>query len=398
MIFIVGARRSGTYWLQRIVSAHPNVSAIPTETHLFYGVLPLFKILQHSVRSSTHMVYADRDAVLDAVRDLCDVVFAGYLEPGADRLVERTPFHAFHLDLINEVYPDARFVHIVRDGRDVARSIVAQGWRRGPKDIEGAAGEWRDAILAARAAGLPAERYREVRYEGLLEEGARGIIELYEWLGLTTEPETIAEAVAEAGISANMGPEPSGVALAKWREASSPHDLAAFERIAGDLLAELGYPALDPAGAAPEAAPPRRLGRAARARLRSVRRGPEPAANGGAGYNQALVDEVLGSLREGALDRLAGLMTEGALVRIVSPAGTQEARAERGRELLARELRGDTALGGRQLRGDVFPGVPYAGVVLALEEADERIATRLVFLRLKDGRVAELVLYRLPSA
>src|SRR4051794_19181933 len=54
MIFNVGARRSGTFWLQRIVAAHPGVSAVPSETHLFSdGIAPLFSRLQHSVRSST---------------------------------------------------------------------------------------------------------------------------------------------------------------------------------------------------------------------------------------------------------------------------------------------------------------------------------------------------------
>ena len=118
MIFNFGARRSGTFWLQRIVTAHPAVSAVPSETYLFsHGVSPLLERFQHSARSSPEVgaVYVDRDNLIDAVRDLCDTVFGQFLEAGTERVAERTPHHAWHLGLIAEVYPDARFVHIIRD-------------------------------------------------------------------------------------------------------------------------------------------------------------------------------------------------------------------------------------------------------------------------------------------
>src|SRR4051794_40275276 len=243
MIFNVGSRRSGTYWLQRIVSAHPDVAAVPSETHLFAGgIAPLFEGFQHSLRSSAKVgeVYVEREAALDATRDLCDVVFAGAVEPGAARIAERTPLHVFHLELIAAIYPDARFVHIIRDGRDVARSVAAQRW--GPEEITEAAGEWRDAIGAARGAGLPGDVYREVRYENLLTDPAPVVAELYQWLGLAASDASVAEAIGEAGIGANLGAAPSGIGVAKWRDAYTPADLAAFDRVAGDMLRELGYP------------------------------------------------------------------------------------------------------------------------------------------------------------
>jgi hypothetical protein len=94
MIFNVGARRSGTHWLQRVVTAHPEVSAVPSETHLLsHGIAPLFERFQHSLRSSSTVgkVYVDREAILDATRDLCDVVFMEFMEAGTSRIAERTP-------------------------------------------------------------------------------------------------------------------------------------------------------------------------------------------------------------------------------------------------------------------------------------------------------------------
>src|SRR5437773_700229 len=92
LIFSVGARRSGTYWLQRIIAAHPLVAEVPSETHLFsHGIAPLMERFQHEDPTSPEVgsVFAERGAVLDAVRDLCDTVFSGFLQPGQEYVAER---------------------------------------------------------------------------------------------------------------------------------------------------------------------------------------------------------------------------------------------------------------------------------------------------------------------
>jgi hypothetical protein len=278
MIFNVGARRSGTFWLQRIVTAHPEVAAVPSETHLFSdGIAPLFERFQHSERASPRVgeVYVERDSILDAARDLCDVVFAEFREPGASRVAERTPLHALHLDLIAAIYPDARFVHIIRDGRDVAHSIAAQPW--GPETIEGAAQEWRTAVVAARGASLPPQTYREIRYEDLLADAERAIRDVYGWLGLDADDRIVAAAVNEANVGANLGASLSGIAAGKWRDMYSSRELAAFDRVAGDLLAELGYPPSGPEGTARARAGSGRLAKVAAQRLAGIRRRRTPS-------------------------------------------------------------------------------------------------------------------------
>ena len=129
MIFNVGARRSGTYWVQRIVCAHPSVAEVPSETYVFsHGIAPLMERFQHEDRGAQEVgrVYADRERLIGAVRALCDAVFGEFAQAGERHVAERTPWHVLHLPLIAEVYPDARFVHVVRDGRDAVRSLVAQ--------------------------------------------------------------------------------------------------------------------------------------------------------------------------------------------------------------------------------------------------------------------------------
>jgi len=240
-IFILGARRSGTYWLQRIVTAHSRIGAVPSETHLFsHGIRPLMDRLEGAEVGDPTVgrVHADREAVLDAVRDLCDIVFAPY-RAGEDGWVsERTPLHVYHLGLIAAVYPDAKIVHIVRDGRDVARSLVEQGW--GPTTHEAAAMEWRDAIRSARAADLPAASYRELRYEELIAGADRLLGDLFGWLEV---PATDSDLQAAAQAAAEVANTASGRPGAqRWREELSRRQVAQIERTAGPELELMGYP------------------------------------------------------------------------------------------------------------------------------------------------------------
>jgi hypothetical protein len=395
MIFNVGSRRSGTFWLQRIVAAHPEVAAVPSETHLFsHGLAPLFERFQHSLRSSSTVgtVFVEREAVLDAARDLSDVVFAGMLEPGTKRLAERTPMHVLHLRLMASIYPDARFVHIIRDGRDVARSIRAQEW--GPQQLEEAAGEWREAILAARRADLSPTVYREVRYEQLLRDPEGTVMDLYTWLGLPTNDDVIADAVAEARIEANLGGYPSRIAAAGWRESYSQADLATFDRVAGDLLRELGYPASE--ASEPPEGPTRRptdLTMKLRAGVTSIRR-PRLGQRDRAvptGPLQQLLERTVGGLQSGAPEEISATLTPDALVRFVTPEGGDQGRGEHGRALLRRLLQ-EGAFTGRQVRGDVYLAQPYAGIVLAYGDGGLR-AERTIFVRFAGDRIGELIIY-----
>jgi hypothetical protein len=240
MIFNVGARRSGTYWVQRIVCAHPTVAEVPSETHVFsHGIAPLMERFQHEDPGAQEVgrVYADRERLIAAVRALCDTVFGAFAQAGEQHVAERTPWHVLHLPLIAEVYPDARFVHIVRDGRDAVRSLVAQPW--GPRTVAEAAEEWRASVEAGRAAapGL-GERLLEVRYEEMLADPAAAIGRLYAHLGLERG---LDEALAAAGEVANLGPQDRRVGAGKWREGWGRRDLRDFERVADGLLRELGY-------------------------------------------------------------------------------------------------------------------------------------------------------------
>ena len=125
MIFLVGARRSGTNWLQRVVGAHPDVALVPSETYLFSrGIAPLAERFHQGVRSSpsTGVMYMDAAELTDALRDFTDRVLAPFLDgvPGASRLAERTPEHVTCLRLIGSIYPAISLWLLSRPGARAA--------------------------------------------------------------------------------------------------------------------------------------------------------------------------------------------------------------------------------------------------------------------------------------
>jgi Sulfotransferase family len=400
MVFNFGVQRSGTLWLQRIVGAHPAVATVPSETALFsLGIGPLHERFHHGLRSSTTVdqTYVDRDVLLDATRDFCDAVLAGHLTEGARYLAERTTAHVTSVDLIAAVYPDARLVHIIRDGRDVARSLVAREW--GPSTVAQAAEQWRSEVVAARSAA-PAQGYREVRYEALLEDPRGSIADLYEWLGLEHSDAVLDEAVAEAGIRRNQDADDPAPRHGKWRDHFSAADLRAFEQVAGDLLQELGYER-ETAGAS------RAAGRGAGVRDRvaaaAARRGRAPrgrAPDGGIGEvggalagSQWLVDRLLGAIHEDRSGELSELVAPDARIRVV---GSGEETSGRGPDGLRAAVSQDPAWRGRQLRGDMHPGVPTYSIVLTYELSDGMRADRVLELTIRERVAHAVTIYRPP--
>lgn len=403
MIFCVGARRSGTNWLQRTLAAHSVIVAIPSETYLFSrGIQPLRERFQHVAAGSarTGFTYMHRDTLLDALRDFCDIVFSGIaatLDPDARFILERTPEHVRCLDLIGEVYPDAAVVHIIRDGRDVARSLLSQEW--GPATMEEAAEEWRASVEAGRASGRNLERYREVRYEELLADPVAGLTDLFSWFGLDATSEAVQAGLEEAGVRYNVDPSAPAVAAGKWRDTLTPDDVAVFERVAGETLSSLGYVPLGTAPEVPRRRPPRRPVTAS-VSLRSLRRRRsafDKQALSRAEEVQRVAHRFLGLIAERRLDRLEEALHPSVYVRLVAPGSDWHARGAEARQRLFETLEKDEALAARQTRGDVHPGIPTF-VFLGSYSDGTHSFDRGFALTVEGGLVTRVTYYRFPLA
>lgn len=411
MVFVVGARRSGTLWLQRALECHPALVSAPTETYLFAnGIEPLTQLFQHGSPASIAVAqtYMDRDDLIDALRDFCDRVFMGLrdqLRPNATHILERTPWHAKVLPLVGEIYPDAAVLHIIRDGRDVARSLVSRHW--GPETYEDAAEEWRTTVEAARECGPSLARYREVRYETLIADPESQMLDIFEWLSLPATPATLAALRLEMTTPVNLRPEDSKVAAAKWESTLSHEDRRTVERVAGSLLVELGYatpdtlakPAGEPGPAAPATKAPtrplaRRIARRLLRRGHSRPVGPAPATDGSGQGNQRVLDVLLECCAGRVVDAAALQFSPTAMIRSIVGDQSWRARGADAVERVLAEMRDDGARSARLISADCYPlGVTVTAIV-DNEARDGGRMRRVVVAEFRDGAVAGLAYYR----
>jgi Sulfotransferase family len=261
-VLILGVRRSGTTLLRVMLDRHSQL-AVPDES---YFVPQL---------ADRHLRRIDRDAFLDDVRRVVDwelpldelrarlrdgmpvgeaigTVFAVYAEAqGKARWGDKTPMYMQNLRLLERLFPDALFVHLIRDGRDAAlsflampRGIVTETWMH-PRTAADFACQWRTEVAAARALGRRAgERYVEVRYEDLVDDVEQVLRRICAFAGLAYEP-AMADYTGNVDVSAKPHQQrlrqPPTKGVRNWRAQMSPGDVAAFEHVAGELLRQLGY-------------------------------------------------------------------------------------------------------------------------------------------------------------
>lgn len=277
-IFIGGAGRSGTTLLVDLLGLHPNLSPV-YETDFVVFIARLLgagvstdvaatQIAQfmeqwtrglphrpHNKRAherfvhGPHHILFDRDTALAETRRFCDAIavgrevegFRNFLDAlfgeharldGKTRWINKTPAYVRMLPVLRQVYPDMKFLHCVRDGRDVAASIVTRPF--GPARVDEAARWWAGSVQA----GIQFERahpehVRSVRYEDLLTDPVATLEPVLEWLG---------EAGAASMLRAHaIGLDPSRSGA--WRASFSDEDRTAFRTEAGGLLSHLGYAA-----------------------------------------------------------------------------------------------------------------------------------------------------------
>ncbi|UJA18848.1 sulfotransferase [Thermoleophilia bacterium SCSIO 60948] len=290
--FIVGVGRSGTTLLRLMLDAHPAL-AIPPET----GFLPELRTASEEGRDSqaqlvdviaSHWRWGDygleRDDVLEraerhreAGEKCVPAALRGFYEAyaareGKPRWGDKTPAYVRRLRHIHHALPEARFIHIYRDGRDVSLSRVNTLALTDDVTMAKAARIWKRSIRRARRQGekLGPELYTEVRYESLVADPEPELRRICEHVRLDFDPamldyhERSADRLAELdrdlpsrGAKPTRSAEsrmamheaatrpPDEAMLGKWRREMSADDLATFERIAGEVLTELGYPLSD---------------------------------------------------------------------------------------------------------------------------------------------------------
>jgi hypothetical protein len=269
--FVVGVGRSGTTLLRLMLDAHPQL-AIGPETQFLPDVIDAADPAGAIVGSRTW-----DDFGLDAqefARRVNDQDIAGVLRTfyglyaesqGKSRWGEKTPGYVRSMDSIAAILPEGRFIHLIRDGRDVALSRRARGMGA-DKPMAKTANLWRRRIEDARkqARGLDG-RYMELRYEDLVTDPEPHLRTICEFVELEFDPAMLRHSEgAEARLAELGGLEAVGGRQARdaderasaharakeaastarigiWRTEMDEADRHEFEAVAGDLLRDLGY-------------------------------------------------------------------------------------------------------------------------------------------------------------
>lgn len=280
LVFVVGCPRSGTTWVQRLLASHPNV-ATGQETDLFdvyvgpqIRAWRRFAMPGSSGRGIVGLAcYMDDARFLKGIRTYLVSLLNAILAPVRDgqMFVEKTPSHALFLEEIRCLLPACKVIHVVRDPRDVAASLLAasQSWAESwaPKDADSASRLWLEHVSGARK-GLElfgAEKYVEIRYEDLFAEPEQYLGILWKFLSLSFDNSEVEKAVlankAEATRSGKATKIPlGGIARTHfgghvrdpegfvrsngpgaWRQELSWRSARRVERIAGQMMASFGY-------------------------------------------------------------------------------------------------------------------------------------------------------------
>ena len=280
--FVVGATRSGTTLLRLMLDAHPEL-AIPSETHFIPELIgarekhgasreQMLELMVSHRRwgdfglepSELDAAWAELDPLTgpDAVRAFFRLYATKLGKPEA-RWGDKTPGYVKSMREIQTFLPEARFVHLIRDGRDVALSVLKQDW--GPQSIEAAAEKWRSRVLRGRAQQPYLGFYIEVKFEDLVLDTERELRRICEFIELDFDPAMLGyhetaerrlQEKARALPRAHGAPQaaekrlashaktfepPNPELIGTWRKKMPAADRAAYESLAGDLLADLGY-------------------------------------------------------------------------------------------------------------------------------------------------------------
>jgi hypothetical protein len=250
-IFIIGCGRSGTTLLRMMLDSHPRISA-GEETKFLTDLQPI--VGEHWRLLSAYGF--SRAWWLDRIRAFYAGFQADYLaRRSKQRWAEKTPGYTFHLDFIAELFPDAQYVHMIRDGRDVVASFRDRwGYKAG---LRAANSVWRESVARARDFGsrLPEGRYQELRYEALVadpETEMRALLAFLgeEWDAQVLRYDEVAHDTTEryAAYTAERRAAAGGRGAAiyragagKGRRKLDPALRAVLMRSSGKLLADLGY-------------------------------------------------------------------------------------------------------------------------------------------------------------
>ena len=271
-VFVVGSSRSGTTLLYSILLSSGEFPLYEAETHLLetcpvkYGNIKNEKNYKRFIndwikskpfcRSGLNPEEFKED-VEEHHNDYIDVLncFMANVarKQGKKRWAEQTPAHLLHMENLSRAFPAAKFIHVIRDGRDVALSKRKVGWTgtrsKDPiKQLICAAISWKMAIKYGQIYGKKlGNNYLEVRYEDIICNLDEVLKKIGDFAKIKIDREKIRNSsigslrkANTAFINENMnGISSSG--MGRWKGALTEKEISILNLVIGDTLFHLGY-------------------------------------------------------------------------------------------------------------------------------------------------------------
>jgi hypothetical protein len=257
-IFVIGCPRSGTTLLSELLAKTRWGS--PVETHFItkyqkrlhdYGDLSEFANFSHLVQDILKErpvmqwgMEVDIQAFYEQMPDfsfasICDQVVR---QRKGKEWGDKTPHYITELKILTALFPESKYLYIVRDGRDVALSLLQKPW--GPNNVHGCAHYWAACNQESEALSELRKRKQvyQLRYEDLLDTPQTVIAQVFDFLG---EPP-----LSEADMAATCSPIKAGN-YGKWQKRMTAEQIRLFETVCGDTLKRFGYDTSHPQGQVP---------------------------------------------------------------------------------------------------------------------------------------------------
>lgn len=267
--FILGSQRSGTTLLRLIFNAHPEL-AVPEEgTFLFpclrrekksagieYAGGELTALLQYFQKNTQFQQWNLNQEYFEQAlsgkaafncREIFEALYGAFArQHNKTRWADKTPSFFRMVPTLAFIFPEAKFIHLIRDGRDVYLSQKKMGTHA--YTVGSAALEWKVKVrIAQRDLRVYAPgRWIEIRYEDLLTAPETVMPKLCQFVELSWLPEMLnfwrtSEQFIGKHHSKSIFKSLDPSRANRWKEKLLPAEIRKFEKVAGDLLASLGY-------------------------------------------------------------------------------------------------------------------------------------------------------------
>jgi len=269
-VFVVGSARSGTTLLYHTLLSSGSFAIYRGEPAAFDLLRPKFgdfrrrrnreKMINVWLRSSMcHIAGVDKKAVYKRVLDACDgagdflriVMGEVARRQGKPRFAVWGPDNLLYMRQIKREMPDALFIHMIRDGRDVAVSMAKEGWIR-PLPWDRADGlivaalHWKWKVASGREQGQALGRdYLEVHFEDLVTQRDCTLRKIGNFIGSDLSLDQIAQesigTIAKPNTSFQEERREVFRPIGRWERVLPSKEAEKLESILGPLLRQLGY-------------------------------------------------------------------------------------------------------------------------------------------------------------